>query len=115
MPEEEEIKQQIIDSVDAEVDAWESFYKKFKDDYAKIAQYEKKIAVLEEELKTRDSFVKRKLEKERWTLIFFTLAFVVVTGFLLQIITSTLNVWLYFFGGLLIGLGSFSLLYLWTR
>ncbi|HDH28643.1 MAG TPA: hypothetical protein ENH13_05880 [Euryarchaeota archaeon] len=115
MPDLNEIKDELMADVEADVDAWESFYKHYKGDYAKIALYEKKIERLESELKDRDSLVKRKLEKEKGTLIISTMAFIVVAAFFLQTIMTTLNVWLYFFAGLLIGLGAFSLIHLWTR
>lgn len=115
MPDLDEIKDELMADVDADVDAWESFYQRYKGDYAKIAQLEKKIERLKGELKDRESLVKRKIEKEKGTLLIATTAFILVTAFLMQIITSTLNVWLYFFGGLLIGLGGFSLIHLWTR
>ncbi len=115
MPELDEIKDELMATVESDVDAWETFYQRYKQDYAKIAGYERKIERLQEQLKDRDSLVKRKLERERGTLLFATVAFIVVAAFFLQIISTTLNVWLYFLGGLLIGLGAFSLLYLWTR
>jgi formiminotetrahydrofolate cyclodeaminase len=115
MPELDEIKDELMATVESDVDAWESFYQRYKEDYAKIARYEKKIERLQEQLKDSNSVVKRKLERERGTLLLATGAFIVVAAFFLQIISTTLNVWLYFLGGLLIGLGAFSLLYLWTR
>jgi hypothetical protein len=115
MPELDEIKDELMADVEADVDAWESFYQRYKEDYAKIAEYEKQIQRLKEELKDRDSLVKRKLEKEKGTLLIATAAFVLGAAFFLQIISTTLDVWLYFLGGLLIGLGGFSLIYLWTR
>jgi len=115
MPDLNEIKDELMADVEADVDAWESFYKRYKVDYAKIAEYEKKIEGLEEKLRDRDSVVKHKLEREKGTLFIATAAFIIVAAFFLQIISATLNVWLYFFAGLLIGLGGFSLIHLWTR
>lgn len=115
MPEVDEIKDEVMATVESELDAWESFYKKFREDYSRIAEYEKKIDKLQEEIQRRDSLLKRKLEREKGPLFAFTGAFVVVSAVFIKLISGSLNVWLYFFGGLLIGLGAFSLLYLWTR
>ncbi len=115
MPSLNEIKDELMADVEADVDAWESFYQRYKEDYAKITLYEKKVERLEGELNDRESLVKRKLEKERGTLLIATAAFIGAAALFLQIISASLNVWLYFFAGLLIGLGAFSLIHLWTR
>lgn len=115
MAEVEEIKDEVIATVESELDAWESFYRKFKKDYAKISEYEKRIRELEEELEKRDSLVKKKLEKERGSLLVLTGGFIAASLLFIQLISASLNVWLYLLAGMLIGLGGSALLYLWTR
>jgi hypothetical protein len=115
MVEAEEIKDELIANVESELDAWEGFYKKFKKDYEKIGDYEKKIANLQDEIEKRDSLVKRKLERERGSLLLITAVFIIITVVFMELVSNSLNVWLYFFSGVLIGLGGFLLLYLWTR
>jgi hypothetical protein len=115
MPLVEDIKEEVLSKVDSDLDAWESFYKKYKADYGKIEEYQRRIKSLEEEVKNRDEHLRQKLRKERGTLLAISASFIIASALLLQIISTSLNVWLYFLGGLLIGLGSFALLYLWTR
>jgi lipopolysaccharide export LptBFGC system permease protein LptF len=115
MPEVEELKEEIIATVDSDLDAWETFYKKYKEDYAKITRYQKKIEKLEEEIKYRDNVLKKKFEKEKGVLLLVTAVFIVISALFLQLISRSVNVWLYFIGGFMIGLGAFSLLYLYTR
>jgi len=111
----DEIEEEVLSDVDRELDAWEGFYRRYKEDYDRIAEYERRIETLEGELRRRESLLKQKLEEERGTLIGLTVAFAVVALILLQALSSTANPWLHFIAGLLLGLGSFSLLYLWTR
>jgi hypothetical protein len=115
MPEIEEIKNDLLANVETELDAWETFYKKYKDDYAKIDEYQKKIEKLQEEIEVRDNLLKHKLKKERGTLFLSTIAFVVVAVLFMELISKSVNFWLYFAGGFMIGLGAFSLFYLWIR
>ncbi len=115
MAELDEIKKEVFSDVETELDAWESFYRKFKQDYARIAEYENRIAGLEEELKNRDRLLKGRWQRERGSLLLLTSAFIVASLFAVLLISSSKNVWPYFFAGLLIGLGAFSLIYLWTR
>jgi hypothetical protein len=115
MPEIEDLKNEVVSGVDSDLDAWESFYNKFKGDFGKIGGYEKRIEELELELINRDKFLKGKLEREKGNLLLYTAAFIVASLLFIQLISNVLDVWLYFFSGLLIGLGAFSLIYLWTR
>jgi hypothetical protein len=120
MPEIEDIKNEVMSGVDSDLDAWGSFYEKFKGDYGKIAGYEKKIEELEKELINRDAFLKGKLEREKGTLLLYTVAFILASFLFIQHITNSLDVWfearlIYFLSGLLIGLGAFSLIYMWKR
>lgn len=115
MAQVEEIKEEVVASLESDLDAWESFYKKFRQDYARITEYEKKIQRLEDEIKRRDSLVKQKLEKEKGMLLVLTFGYIASSIFLLLLIASSLNVWLYFTAGMLVGLGGFALLYLWSR
>lgn len=115
MPEVDEIKDEVVAAVDSELDAWDSFYETYKEDYGRITEYEKKIERLQEEIKRRDKSIVQKLEREKGTLFFATIGFFLASGLFITLLTNSLNVWLYFFGGFMIGLGVFSLLYLWTR
>ena|SRR3990172_1194937 len=115
MPEVDELKDEVVAAVDSELDAWDSFYKTYKEDYGRITEYEKKIERLQEEIERMDKSVVQKLEREKGTLIFATIGFIMVSGLFIKLLSNSLNVWLYFFGGFMIGLGAFSLLYLWTR
>lgn len=115
MPELDEIKKEVMLDVDSELDAWDTFYKKYKQDYEKISLYEKRIKDLEDELNDRDKLLQGRWEKERGVLLSLTIAYLLAAAFVVLVISNTINVWLYFTGGVLIGLGGFALLYLWTR
>jgi hypothetical protein len=115
MAEVEEIKDETIATIESELDVWEGFYKKFKGDFSRIEDYERKIEKLEGEIEKKNSLLRQRIKKDKGIFLLLTALFIVVTLVFIRIISNSINVWLYFYGGFLIGLGAFSLLYILTR
>lgn len=115
MPEIDDIKDEVMSTVDSEIDAWNSFYKKFKKDYAKIGEYEKQIERLEAEIERRDSLFKKKMEEERGRLFLLTGGFVLVAAVFIRILLRSPSKELNLFGGFIIGLGAALVFLLWTK
>jgi cysteinyl-tRNA synthetase len=109
---DDEIRQAVLKEVENDLEAWESFYEKFKDSFERIRVYEQRIKKLEEEIKARDSVIKKKLEKEFKTIVALSSLFLIVVAIFINILSQSTNPWLYFAGGALISFGIFSILYL---
>jgi len=109
---DEEIQKAVLKEVEEDLEAWENFYDKFKGSFDKIRVYEQRIKKLEEEIKTRDIVIKKKLEREFKTIVVLSSLFLIVVAIFINILSQSTNPWLYFTGGALISFGIFSILYL---
>jgi len=109
-------KEEAIETLDSDMRDWEQFYDKYKFQLDKVTDYERRIYVLEKKLaksKTGTGFSK-KTEKEQIQIFSTTAIFVVAALMFMRIISKSNNQWLFFFGGLLVGVGTAGILKIWT-
>ncbi len=109
-------KEEAINALESDMEDWEQFYDKYKFQLDKITDYERRIDDLEKKLaksKTGRGFSK-KTEREQTQIFSTTAIFVIAALIFMRIISKSNNQWLFFFGGLLIGVGTAGILKMWT-
>lgn len=93
------------DKFETDIEAWEWCYSRFKSKIDKIAEYERRVEMLEAELRDRDRLVDLKFKEEKTNLSILLVIFVVASVIFVKITSQSQNVWAYFITGLLIGIG----------
>ena len=93
------------DKFETDIEAWEWCYSRFKSKIDKIAEYERRVEMLEAELRDRNRLVDLKFKEEKTNLSILLVIFVVASVIFVKITSQSQNVWAYFITGLLIGIG----------
>ncbi len=109
-------KEEAIETLESDMKDWEQFYDKYKFQLDKITDYERRINDLEKKLaksKTGRGFSK-KTEREQTQIFSTTAIFVIAALIFIRIISKSGNQWLFFLGGLLVGVGTAGILKMWT-
>jgi hypothetical protein len=112
-PNIDEAHEKEAERMGEELRTWEECYQRFKPEFDKIADYEKRIAELEEEIERRNRW-KIDLGEDKTTIVSMTVGFAIATLFFVKFISGSGNVWLFFIAGLLIGVGWATILRLWV-
>ncbi len=110
MAEEEE----AIKALREDMDDWESFYNKYKHQLDKVTNYEERIQDLEKEITTQRGGFSSRTDNEKMQIFTSTAIFIVAALMFMRIISKSSNQWLFFFGGLLVGVGAAGILKMWT-
>ncbi len=104
-----------INALEEDMKDWEQFYDKYKFQLDKITDYERRIDGLEKKLaKSQTGGFSTKTEREQTQIFLTTAIFVIAALIFMRIISKSGNQWLFFFGGLLVGVGTAGILKMWT-
>lgn len=108
-------KEEAIETLESDMKDWEQFYDKYKFQLDKVTDYERRINDLEKKLaNSRTGGFSKKTEREQTQIFSTTAIFVIAAMIFMRIISKSSNQWLFFFGGLLIGVGTAGILKMWT-
>ncbi len=98
-----------------EMEEWERFYVRFKPRLDELLSYEERIRELEAELAERDKVVKLNLAKNKYQFAVLTVSFIIVSALFLRVIIRFGNPWVFFWAGVLIGVGFAYLTRFWIN
>lgn len=99
----------------SEMEEWERFYVRFKPRLDELAGYEARIRDLETQLEEKDKMVKLNIEREKYKFALLTASYLIATLLFLRMITKFTNPWVFFGGGLLVGIGFAYLSRFWLN
>ncbi len=111
---EERVEKEFKSLIDEQKE-WEEFYSKFKARLDEFSALESRAQQLEEELKNRESLVKRSFQREKYKFVVITLFYAAASYFFVRTTYNLQNIWLFFASGVLVGIGFAFLAAFWLN
>ncbi|MFQ6136158.1 MAG: hypothetical protein ACE5PM_03155 [Candidatus Hydrothermarchaeales archaeon] len=105
---------EIRSAIDEKFAEWEDFYQKYRVELDKIPEYERRIEELESRIERAKKGFRARYESEKPQILALTALFFIAALIFMRMISKSDNVWLFFFGGALVGLGSAGVLKMLT-